>query len=46
MPELRHVLIVGNGINELDSSGEEMLSLLVARLREAGCKVSISGLND
>lgn len=46
MPELKHVLIVANGINELDASGEEMLSLLVTRLREAGYDVSISGLND
>ncbi len=46
MPALRHVLIVGNGINELDASGEEMLSVLVGRLREAGFEVSLSGLND
>ncbi|TAN40131.1 MAG: STAS domain-containing protein [Nitrospirae bacterium] len=46
LPELRHVLIVGNGINELDASGEEMLSILAARLREAGYEVSLSGLND
>jgi MFS superfamily sulfate permease-like transporter len=46
MPELKHVLIVGNGINELDASGEETLSHLVDRLREAGYDVSISGLND
>jgi MFS superfamily sulfate permease-like transporter len=46
MPWLRHVLIVGDGINELDASGEEMLSMLVARLRESGFEVSLSGLND
>ncbi len=46
LPDLRHVVIVGNAINELDSSGEEMLSLLVDRLREAGYEVSFSGLND
>ncbi|MCU0725239.1 MAG: SulP family inorganic anion transporter [Planctomycetes bacterium] len=46
MPELRHVLIVGNGINELDASGEEMLSTVVSRLRARGIDVSISGLND
>ncbi len=46
MPELRHVLIVGNGINEIDASGEEMLSRMVSRLREAGYDVSLSGLND
>lgn len=46
MPDLRHVLIVAHGINELDASGEEMLSQLVARLRNAGYDVSFSGLKD
>ncbi len=46
MPELKHILIVANAINELDASGEEMLSLLTTRLREAGYDISISGLND
>lgn len=46
MPELKHILIVGNGINELDASGEEMLSNTVDRLREAGYDLSLSGLND
>ncbi|MBN1212289.1 MAG: STAS domain-containing protein [candidate division Zixibacteria bacterium] len=46
MPELKHIIMVGNGINELDASGEDMLSQLVGRLREAGYDVSISGLND
>ena len=46
MPDLRHVLIVGNGINEIDASGEEMLRRMVVRLREAGYDVSLSGLND
>ena len=46
MPELKHILIVGNGINELDASGEDMVSLLVERIREAGLDVSFSGLND
>jgi sulfate permease, SulP family len=45
-PKLRHVLIVGNGINELDASGEELLSLLVTRLRSRGFEISFSGLND
>ena len=46
MPELRHILVVGNGINELDASGEDMVSLLVERVREAGIEISFSGLND
>jgi SulP family sulfate permease len=46
MPELKHILIVGNGINELDASGEETLSRVVDRLRDAGYDISMSGLND
>jgi SulP family sulfate permease len=46
MPDLRHVLIIGHGINELDASGEEMLSLLLSRLNDAGYEVSFSGLKD
>ncbi len=46
MPELRHVLIVGNGMNELDASGEVLLSQLVSRLRERELDISFSGLND
>jgi MFS superfamily sulfate permease-like transporter len=45
-PDLRHVLIVGNGINELDASGEVLISHLVTRLRQRGLEVSFSGLND
>ena len=45
-PELKHIILVGNGINELDSSGEEMLSLLVDRFRESDIGFSITGLND
>lgn len=43
---LRHVLIVANGINDIDASGEETLSLLVGRLRSAGINVSFSGINE
>jgi len=46
MPELRHVLIISHGINELDASGEDMLSQLLGRLRNAGYDVSFSGLKD
>jgi len=46
MPRLKHVLIVGNGINELDASGEEVLATLVGRIHEQGLGFSISGLND
>ncbi len=46
MPELRHVLIVGNGINELDASGVDTLSILIDRLKGQGIELSISGFND
>jgi anti-anti-sigma factor len=46
MPELRHVLIAAHGINEVDASGEDMLRLLVERLKEAGYEVSFSGLKE
>ncbi len=46
MPKLKHVLIVGNGINEIDASGVDALSVLVDRLHRQGLRFSISGLND
>ena len=46
MPELKHVHVVCNGINEIDASGESTLALLVGRLREAGIDVSFSGIPD
>ena len=46
MPKLRHVLIVGNAINEMDASGEEALESLIEKLHDAGYEVSFSGLND
>jgi len=45
-PELRHILIVANGINDMDASGEEMLSLIVDRVRSGGYDISFSGLNE
>jgi len=46
MPGLKHVLIVGNGINELDASGVDMLETLIERLRGLNLGLSFSGLND
>lgn len=43
---LKHVLIVANGINDIDASGEETLSLIVGRLRSAGIDISLSGVNE
>jgi MFS superfamily sulfate permease-like transporter len=44
--ELRHFIIAANGINDMDASGEEMLGLVVQRLRSGGYGVSLSGVND
>ncbi|HOP06557.1 MAG TPA: SulP family inorganic anion transporter [candidate division Zixibacteria bacterium] len=46
MPKLRHLIIVGNGINEIDASGVDALSVLVDRLHGQGLQLSISGCND
>ncbi len=43
-PEARHVLIVGDGINEIDASGEEVIRHLVQRLRDSGVTLVFSGL--
>ncbi|MCF8119626.1 MAG: SulP family inorganic anion transporter [Deltaproteobacteria bacterium] len=44
--DLKHIIIVGNGINDIDASGEETLSLLVDRVRSAGVDISMSGVNE
>ncbi len=44
--KLKHIIIVANGINDIDASGEEMLSLLVDRVRSAGVGLSLSGVNE
>jgi len=43
-PEAPYVLIVGDGINGIDSSGEEVIHHLVERLNENGIVVLFSGL--
>jgi SulP family sulfate permease len=43
-PEARAVLVVGEGINEIDASGEEVMNHVVQHLRDAGIEVSFSGL--
>jgi SulP family sulfate permease len=40
----KFVLVVGDGINEIDASGEEVLEHLVRRLRDAGVTLVFSGL--
>jgi sulfate permease, SulP family len=43
-PEAPYVLIVADGINDLDASGEEVIHHLVERLNENGTVVLFSGL--
>jgi SulP family sulfate permease len=43
-PEAPYVLIVGEGINDIDASGEEVIHHLVERLNENGIVVLFSGL--
>ncbi len=43
---LKHLVLVCNGINDIDASGEETLSLLVDRIRSAGLDLSLSGVNE
>ena len=43
---LKHIILVSNGINEIDASGEETLSLLIDRIRSAGLDISLSGVNE
>jgi len=44
--DLKHIVIVSNGINDIDASGEEVLSLLVDRIRSAGIDISMTGVNE
>ena len=43
-PKAPYLLIVGNGINELDASGEEVIHHLVERMRSTGIVVLFSGV--
>ena len=44
--ELKHIIIACNGINDIDASGEEALSLVVSNIRSAGKNISFSGINE
>ncbi len=45
-PNLRHLIISGQGITEVDASGEETLRHLVDRLRWSRIEVSIAGFSE
>lgn len=44
-PQAKFLVIVGDAINELDASGEEVVHHLVERLRATGVTVLFAGLN-
>ncbi|TAK46558.1 MAG: STAS domain-containing protein, partial [Betaproteobacteria bacterium] len=43
-PKARYVLVVADGINQIDASGEQTLRLLAQRLAENGVVLAFSGL--
>ncbi len=42
--ELRHILIVANGISDIDTTGADALSHIVDRVRSGGVDISLCGL--
>ena len=44
--DLKHIIIAANGINDMDASGEEALSLIIENLRSSGLGISFSGINE
>jgi len=42
--QAKYLLVVSDGINQIDATGEELLHHLVERLREAGVEIVFSGL--
>jgi SulP family sulfate permease len=43
-PRPKYFLVVGDGINQLDASGEEVIRHLVSRLKDSGVTLVFSGL--
>lgn len=43
-PKAKHVLVVANGINQIDASGDETIRHLVEQLRDAGITLAFSGM--
>jgi SulP family sulfate permease len=43
-PKAKYLLVVGDAINQMDASGEEMLHTLVERLQASGVQLVFSGL--
>ncbi len=45
-PDLKEILVVGDGINGLDASGVEMLRNLLDRLKKAGVGISFANMKE
>ena len=45
-PDLRHILIASKGINDIDASGEDAISILIDTVRGCGKKISFCGLKE
>lgn len=43
-PDLKYVIVVGEGINQIDATGEEMLANLAEGLRTSGIEIIFAGL--
>ncbi len=43
-PDLKYIIVVGEGINEIDATGEEMLANLTERLQNAEIELLFTGL--
>jgi SulP family sulfate permease len=43
-PKAKYILVIGDGINEIDGSGEEVIRHLVQRLKDGGVTIVFSGL--
>ncbi len=43
-PRARYILIVGDGINQIDASGEQTIRHLAEHLRDSGVQIGFSGL--
>lgn len=45
-PNLKHVILVCEGINDIDASGEEALSMIIDRTKAAGIGISLAGVKE
>ena len=45
-PELIHILIASKGINDIDASGENAVSILINTVRSSGREISFCGLKE